>query len=318
MQRLALGSLLLLLAACGSRLTPEQVRGLLDAPAGTVSQDTMALATRDLFLADSATSVENFAQLTKGNAGEGGAAGGIGGGDVVCVGALVASIATFDTCALGDECKDELTIDSCALRIGAGDEDARGKINLLLENVVDDAFDRSTLAIEFDGWENTREAGLLDTLGGSIALESTRATDDSSIELLFAADLDVNVKRKERALFDDGIEEHANFLAGLRFQASQTADAAEGSLEVLAFADTDGGREQSLAIRLSAEGHRVNAAQVTAGAALEVIGENGTFTCTWSAAESIGAHDGVTVTSQGECVDVDGGTFSFSGEASSD
>lgn len=330
MQRLLLASLVLVLAGCQGRLTPEKVRELLDTPTGTVSKETMGLATRDLFLADRATSIEGFAQFLKADMG-GDTSNAVPGlsagvledtGDVFCVGGLVASIATFDACELGDTCKSELTIDSCLLRVGdAGDEDARGKIKLKLENVVDDAFDRSTLGIDFDGWESTKEDGLLDTFAGVIALESTRAVDDSSIDLVFASDLDVNLKRKQRGLFDDGIEEHTNFAAGLRFQASETADAAQGSLEVLAFADSDGGRDESLVVRLAAEGHRVSASDVTtasATASVEVIGENGTFACTWSGAKSTTNREGVTVTSQGDCVDEAGETFSFSAEAASD
>ena len=331
MQRLLIASSLLVLVGCEGRLTPEKVRELLDAPTGTVSNETMGAATRDLFLADRATSIEGFAQFLKADMGGDtsnalstsvpGVSTGVfeDVGDVFCVGGLVASIATFDACELGDECKGELTIDSCLLRVGdAGDEDARGKIKLKLENVIESSLERSTLGIDFEGWESTKEDGLLDTFAGVIALESTRATDDSSIDLVFASDLDVNLKRKDRGLFDDGIEERANFSAGLRFQASETEDSAQGSLEVLAFADVDGGRDESLVVKLAAEGHRVNASEATASAALEVIGENGTFACTWAAAESSAGRDGVTVTSQGDCVDEDGETFSFSSEATSD
>lgn len=315
---------------CGARLTPERVRELLDKPSGTVSPESMTNATRDMFLADRATSLENFANVLKGDAG-GGTSNALPGvstgviedvGDVFCVGGLVASVVAFDACELGSECKGELTLDSCLLRVSddGADEDARGKIKLKIENVVENEFDRSTLGIEFDGWESTHDEGLLDTFAGVIALESTRATDDSSIDLVFASDLDVNLKRKERGLFDDGIEEHQNFTAGLRFQASETEDAAQGSLEILAFADRDGGQDESLVVRLAAEGHQVNATEAVASASLEVIGENGTFTCTWNGeqVEQTGSRDGVTVSSAGECIDEDGETFSFEGTATSD
>jgi hypothetical protein len=304
------------------------VRQLLDTPTGTVSNETMGRATRDLFLADRATSIESFAQSRKAAAGsdngddDGDDAGSPGvvevAGDVFCVGGLVASVAAFDACELGDECSGELTIDSCLLRVGEGDEDARGNIKLKLENVVEAAFERSTFGIDFDGWESTKDDGLLDAFAGTIALESTRAVDDSSVELVFASDLDVSVKRKQRDLFDDGIEEHTSFTAGLRFEASESDDATQGSLEVLAFADSDNGRDESIVVRLAAEGHRVDASNATAGATLEIIGENGTFACTWAAAESSANRDGLTVTSEGNCVDADGETFSFSGSAASD
>lgn len=320
---IALGS------GCGARLTPERVRELLDAPTGTVGPDTMANATRDMFLSERATSLETFATLLKGDAGSDssnalpGVSAGVleDVGDVFCVGGLVASVVAFDACEIGDECRGELTLDSCLLRVGeAGDEDARGKIKLKLENVVEADFDRSTLGIEFDGWESTAgEDTLLDTFAGVIALESTRATDDSSIDLVFASDLDVNLKRKERGFFDDGIEEHTSFTAGLRFQAAETEESATGSLEVLAFADTDGGQDESLVVRLAADSHQINATAAVASASLEVIGENGTFACTWNASEvgQEGTPDGVKVTSAGDCVDEDGETFSFSGSAAS-
>jgi hypothetical protein len=136
---------------------------------------------------------------------------------------------------------------------------------------------------------------------------------------VFASDLDVNLKRKERGFFDDGIEEHTNFLAGLRFQASETEDSAQGSLEILAFADVDGGTDESLVVSLQSEGHRVDAEAAVASASLNVTGENGTFTCQWNGEEvaQAGTRDGVTVTSAGDCIDEAGDTFSFSGTATS-
>jgi hypothetical protein len=326
---LIVASLSSLGTGCGARLTPEKVRELLDTPTGSVSPESMANATRDMFLADRATSIENFASILKLDLGSDDSSNALPGvstgvledtGDVFCVGGLVASALAFDACKLGDECKSELTIDSCLLRVGdAGDEDARGKIKMKLENVLESDLERSTFGIEFDGWESTRDEGLLDAFAGVIALESTRATDDSSIDLVFASDLDVNLKRKQRGFFDDGIEERTNFTAGLRFQASETEDSAQGSLEILAFADADGGQDESLVVRLAAEGHRVNAAEAVASAALEVIGENGTFACTWNGerVEQTGSRDGVTVTSAGDCVDEDGETFSFEGTSTS-
>ena len=141
---------------CGARLTPERVRELLDTPTGSVGPDSMANATRDMFLADRATSIESFANLLKLDASDDssnalpGLSTGVleDTGDVFCVGGLVASALAFDACKIGDECKSELTIDSCLLRVGdAGDEDARGKIKMKLENVVDSDFDRSSSGV---------------------------------------------------------------------------------------------------------------------------------------------------------------------------
>jgi hypothetical protein len=316
-------------AGCNQRLTPPLVRELLDEPKGRIAPDTMAQVTRDLFLADRATAIESLAQLVKrdNSSGSGdGSANAVPGlalgilettGDVFCVGGLVASAAAFDACDLGQECDAELTIDSCILRVGDDgvDEDARGKLKFKLKNRIEGGFDRSELGIAFEGWESTRDDAHLDAIAGELALETSRAHDDSHIELVFASDIDMNIKRKQRGFLDDGIEERARLAAGVRFIADRSASDASGSLEVLAFADLDGGRDESVVIRLAAEGHRLDAGGATASASLEVIGENGTFSCTWSGARSDGTRDGVTVKSEGECVDEDGETFSFRGEA---
>lgn len=326
---LTVATLALTGTGCGQRLTPERVRELLDAPTGDVSPDTMGRVTRDLFGADRATGAEALAQLIKADQSDGGgnAVRPIPGvqtgvledaGDVFCVGGLVAGLATFDACELGEECDGDVTIDSCLLRVGEdGDEDARGKIRFRLQNVVDSAFDRSTMSIEFQEWKASHDETTLDTLDGQIALESTRATDDTSIDLVFASDFDMNLVLKEHGLFEDGIQERTEVVAGLRFQASETEDSAQGQLDVLAFVDENGTREDSVTIRLAAESHRVDADNATASATLEVIAANGTFACTWSGAEESVDRDGVRVTSAGSCVDEDGETFEFSAEATS-
>lgn len=326
---LTVATLALTGTGCGQRLTPERVRELLDAPTGDVSPDTMGRVTRDLFGADRATGAEALAQLIKADQSDGGgnAVRPIPGvqtgvledaGDVFCVGGLVAGLATFDACELGEECDGDVTIDSCLLRVGEdGDEDARGKIRFRLQNVVDSAFDRSTMSIEFQEWKASHDETTLDTLDGQIALESTRATDDTSIDLVFASDFDMNLVLKEHGLFEDGIQERTEVVAGLRFQASETEDSAQGQLDVLAFVDENGNREDSVTIRLAAESHRVDADNATASATLEVIAANGTFACTWSGAEESVDRDGVRVTSAGSCVDEDGETFEFSAEATS-
>lgn len=325
---LTVATLVIVGTGCGQRLTPERVRELLDAPTGDVSPETMGRVTRDLFGADRATGAEALAQLIKADQGDGGgnAVRPIPGvqtgviedaGDVFCVGGLVAGLATFDACELGSECDAEVTIDSCLLRVGDGDEAARGKIKFKLLNVVDSEFDRSTMKIEFQEWKASHDDDSLDTLDGQIALESTRATDDTSIDLVFASDFDMNLVLKEHGLFEDGIEERTEVVAGLRFQASETEDSAQGQLDVLAFVDENGNREDSVTIRMAAESHRVDADNATASATLEVIAANGTFACSWSGAEEAVDNDGVHVTSAGSCVDEDGETFDFSGEATS-
>ena len=85
--------------------------------------------------------------------------------------------------------------------------------------------------------------------------------------------------------------------------------------KVLALLDEDGRREQSVVIRLAAEGRQLDAANATASASLEVEGENGKFSCTWAGTEQRGDRDGVTVTSTGQCTDENGEVFSFDGEA---
>jgi len=309
---------------CGARLDPDRVRELLDEPRGQIEPDTMTRVTRDLFRADAATAAEGFAQFLKLNQGGGETNNALpvstgvleDVGDVFCVGGLVAGIATFDGCELGDDCDAELTIDSCLLRVGdEGDEEARGKVKLQLKNTVEDAKDKSLLGIQFEGWESSQDEALLDTFEGQIQLEVVSAHDDSLFELVFASDVDQKEKRKERGLFDDGIESHTELVAGVRFQAEQSEDSGRGSLEVLAFVDEDGNREDSVSIKFEAEGHRVSATETTAGATLEVTGTNGTFSCTWSASSADAGADGLTVESAGQCTDEDGEVFSFEGTA---
>ena len=188
-------------AGCDQRLTPDLVRELLDHPQGTVSTDSMANVTRDLFQADHATSFEGLANLIKGNqsatSGQNAVPGLSAGvledtGDVFCVGGLVATIATFDGCDLGSDCKTELTIDSCLLRVGSpgADEDARGKIHFKLDNKTSGDADTSDLALEFNGWESSKDDAALNTLEGAIALQTVQKHDDTHTEVVFASDID--------------------------------------------------------------------------------------------------------------------------------
>jgi hypothetical protein len=317
---LALAVPVLVQTGCGAeRLTPERIRTLLDAPTGDVTPDTMTLATRDLFQADRATSIENFAQVLKvAQSAEDGAI--IEDGkDVFCAAGIATDIATFDACAPGANCKSELTFDSCLLRLGdEGDEDARGRIKFGIENSVDADAARSNLSLAFEGWESTRDDTMLDALDGVISLETSQATDLSSVDLVFLSDLDVKGKRKTRGFLDDGIEEQVNVSVGVRFQAQETVESQSGSLEVLAFVDENGEREQSVTIRMAAESHLVDAESATASASIEVVGSNGSFACNWSAAEEAVAADGSHVSASGECIDENGDSFTFTGEAIAD
>jgi hypothetical protein len=309
---------------CASRLTPDEVRALLDDPRGTVSVDSMPAITRDLFLADRASAVENIANILKTDQGGGGDGGGDGEegaveaiGDTWCVGNLVASITSFDGCDRGNECQAELTIDSCVLRVGDPgiDEAANGSIQFKLDNRADGDVANTALSLEFRGWESSRDGDTLNAIDGLIAVDTVVNDAEDSAEVVVATDIDARVRNKERGFLDDGYVEQAHLQAGLRFLADSSDTEASGSLEVLALLDEDGRREQSVVIRLAAEGRQLDAANATASASLEVEGENGKFSCTWVGTEQRGDRDGVTVTSTGQCTDENGEVFSFDGEA---
>ncbi|HEY4220830.1 MAG TPA: hypothetical protein VGO62_05790, partial [Myxococcota bacterium] len=177
---LVLGVVVALVGAvgCNNRLTPDQVRDQLDHPKGTVSKDTMARITGDLFQAGHATSVEGLANLLKTNQSAPSGANAIPGvqagvledtGDAFCVGGLVASIATFDGCKEGKDCHGDLTIDSCVLRIGdpGADEAAQGKIEFKVDSTHTAGEDKTDLTLQFDGWEQTDgDAAKLDSVDG--------------------------------------------------------------------------------------------------------------------------------------------------------
>lgn len=315
-------------SGCAGRLTPERVQELLEEPKGTISNETMAFVTRDLFVAQEGTALETFAQNIRSTGADNESESSSGGeartagpldavGDAFCVGGLVAGAASFDACALGEECNAELTVDSCLLRVGAdgADEDARGKLKFRLANTVDADFERSELGIEFEGWESSRSTDELTAIAGQLAVETARSSDDGHLELTVAVDVEMDVKRKERGLFDDGLEQHASLAAGVRFVAHQSDDSAGGTLEVLASASENGDDEASVTLRFEAESRQVDANTATANAEVSVVGENGTFTCTWTGSETRGTRDGLVVTSAGSCTDPDGETFSFEGEA---
>jgi hypothetical protein len=323
---LALLSVSALIAAtgCDNRLTPDSVREYLDNPQGEVTPDSMVRATRDLFKSSGAAAAEGFAQVFKSNQGGGGASNALpvstgvleDVGDVFCVGGLVVDIAAFDDCDLESECHEELVLDSCLMRIGEGDEAARGRFIFKINNTVDGNDAISRLTIEMDGWENSRDEATLSTLSGRIDMETVASTTGNRSEFVFASDFESGVKRKERGFFDDGIEERVKMVAGMRLTTDSSDDSARGTLEVLAFVDEDGARTQSVAVSFEAEGHRFSAEQVTANASLSVTGSNGSFVCTWSGVRQSADRDGLTVQSTGQCVDENGETFSFEGSVS--
>lgn len=309
---------------CDNRLTPDTVRELLDDPRGEVTPGSMAKVTRDLFRSSGATAAEEFTSIFKlGQGGPGGTSNALpistgvmeDIGDVFCIGGLVTDLSAFDNCDPGGDCKEELILDACLMRVGDGDSDARGRFIFKVDNSVSDVADISKLGIEMDGWQNSRDDATLSTLAGRVDLETIVAHDDNSVEVVFASDFDAAVKRKERGFFDDGIEEQVNMSAGLRFKAEQSADSASGSLEVLTFVDEGGGRTESVSVSFAAEGHRFSAEEATANADLSVTGSNGSFTCTWTASSSQADREGLTVQSAGQCIDEDGEVFSFEGTA---
>ena len=313
-------------SGCAERLTPDAVRALLDKPqTGNVTKDTMARVTRDLFQADKATSFEGLADLLKANHGQSGAGNAAPGlstgvledtGDVFCVGGLVANIASFDGCDVGKSCHADLTLDSCILRVGdqGADEDARGKIHFKLDSSTAGKQDQADLSLEFNGWESSHDDKALDALDGLISLQTVHKHDDSHTELVFASDVDAREVKKQHGFFEDGVTDHTRVKAGLRFVADSTDTSGHGTLEILTFVD-DNGDKDTVVIKLDAEGHQVNAATATASASLQVVGANGTFACTWSAASSEGTPEGDKVSSTGHCVDENGETFDFAGEA---
>ncbi len=328
MQKFARGlcclSLLVASVGCDNRLTPDRVRELLDEPQGEVTPTSMTRVSRDLFRGSGAAAGEGFAQLFKIGQSDGGgpsnalpvSAGVMEDvGDAFCVGSLVLDIAAFDDCDLGADCKEELVLDSCLLRVGEGDEAARGKFIFKIDSSVTDDVSTSALGIEMDGWESSRDEATLDTFAGRIDLETIADGNDNSLEVVFASDFETSIKRKERGFFDDGIEERVQMSAGMRFTAQSDADSARGTLEVLTFVDEGGDQTQSVAVSFEAEGHQFSAEEATASASLSVTGSNGSFVCTWSAASRAADRDGLSVESAGECVDEDGDTFSFEGTA---
>jgi hypothetical protein len=236
--------------------------------------------------------------------------------DVFCAASLVANISEFEQCERGMDCEVDLTIDSCVLRIGEdGDPRARGKIYFKLKNTVDEGFERTELRITFDDFQSTRsdEEQTIERLAGVIALETSveEGADESSAELIFSADVDISVRQTNVDFLADPVLERTRATAAVRFTGQESADAASGRLEILAFVDEDDdARDESVALILDASSHRVDDVTLSE-ATLEVRGSNGSFTCTFSSAEEDLGADGERVSAQGSCTDEDGDTFSF-------
>jgi hypothetical protein len=328
-------------SACGpTYLTPELVREHLAAPKGAVSQDSLPRATRSFFRAKEATAAEAQAFFVKGVGKSGGttaqddgvaeATGGgmmqsaVGGGaetasDVLCAASLVANVSEFEACEEGRDCDVDLTIDACVLRIGENpDPNARGSIHFKLKHTIEPEDERVELRITFDEFQLTddEDGEVLRRLDGIIALETTTHEDAdlASAEVIFSADLDFQKKITHPDFFEDSVLERARLTAALRFTGDETATDAQGKLEILCFVDeSDDARDESVSLVLQAESHHLESQDLTTAAvAIEVHGSNGSFACTWSAAEQDLGPDGDRVTSQGECTDENGDTFTFS------
>ncbi len=324
-------------AGCGPNyLTPDLVREHLAAPKGSVSKDSIPRATRSFFRAKEATAAEAQAFFVKdrGAAGGGDPEADSGSGimqnavetggaetaaDVLCGAALVANISDFEACEEGEDCEVDLTIDACVLRIGENpDVNARGSIHFKLKHTIEPEDERLEIRITFDEFQlsDDTDGDVVRRLDGIIALETTTHEDEelASAEVIFSADVDFQKRLTRPDFFQDAVIERARLTAALRFTGDETATDSQGRLEILCFVDeSDDTRDESVSIVLAAESHRLESQDLTtAAASIEVTGSNGSFACTWSAAEQDLGPDGSRVTSQGECVDEDGETFTFS------
>lgn len=342
MKRFSLLALVVAATGCGpSYLTPDLVREHLDAPKGQVGKDTLPRAAAGFFEAKSASQAEAKAFFVKGiGGGENGDDGTAGfaaaivasgtmqealdqgaaesASDVLCAASLVANISEFDACERGENCEVDLTIDSCVMRLGEeGDPRARGKIHFKLKNTVDEGYERTELRITFEDFQSTRsdEEATIERLDGIIALETSfeETEDTADAEVIFSADVDLSVRKSNPAFMEDPILERQRITAAVRFVGHEDAVDQSGRLEILCFVDeTDDARDESVAIILAADSHRVDDSLTLANASLEVRGSNGSFTCTFSAAEQDLGPDGERTTAEGNCVDENGDTFTFS------
>lgn len=321
---------------CGNDyLTPEEVRAHILLPRGAISEDTVGRVTDDFMKKQKADGIEGFANLMKSS--EGGnasasawAAGMVDEGDmgamelavsygaaedvadIFCAASLVAAIAAFDSCeADARECEAKLTIDSCVMRIGEnGDRNARGRMVFKVKTTKGDGWSRGQLSLAFEDFESTNPNGNMDYIGGLIAVETTEMPGFE--EVIFTADLESQERTLERGLFDDGILSHERVTAAARFTFQESENSTAGTLEIVAFVDEDGERNDSVVIAFEAESRRIDESTELAGATLSVRGSNGSFTCTWEGAAE--QRDAATSSyeSSGSCVDEDTGeTFDW-------
>jgi hypothetical protein len=320
-------------SACGpGLLTPEVVRENLSAPKGAVVEGTIGRTARDFFQAKRTSGAQSTAFFLKSSeSGDDGASNWANGvvqqgamedavrlgvlddvGDLFCAADLVANIARFGACESETKCDVELTIDSCVLRIGAGgDESARGKIKFKLKNSEETNLTRSELRLTFEGFEH-KGLELVEYLEGILALETTQFTDKDRVEVILSSDLEQQSRTVERGFFDDGIVARSHLASALRFTAEGDEDRANGKLEILAFVDEDGGRDESVVLELAANSEQLSDDASLAQATLAVRGSNGSFHCTWNGAGEELTKDTATYTSNGSCLDdATGERFSF-------
>lgn len=320
---------------CAQPLTPQRVRELLEAPTGTVGEDTIGRTTRDFFSTRRASQAHNLANFLKLDSADvmGIASGavqmgdasmqaalaaeGTNVGDVFCAAGMTTALAGFDACQVGQECDADFTLDACVLRLGDGpDENARGKISFKLKNSIDTGMERSELRLTFEDFERTFSATQTAYLDGLVAVEtslfSSEADGGERVEVVVTADLTAQERNVERGFLDDGVITSTRSTGAVRFTAESADDSAAVSADLLAFVDdSDDTRNDSVVVSFAAEANEIAADQTLANATVDVRGQNGTFSCNFTAAEESLDRDGGLVKSAGSCIDAAGEVFSF-------
>lgn len=307
--------LFMLLVACNPSLKASDVRRELDAPSARLDASTLPQITDDLFQGSAARNGEASAWNWSGRADSSPSAGlmsptrgpavtqGLLGGVGCAVGTL-ASIDSSGDCGRGNSCKTKFVLRSCLL----DDPLAQGRIAFTVEQKAKRDYDQGKVTIDFRDWGTSGAEGYLDHLDGAIEVEST-SWDDRD-ELIYTSDFtagtwDLDAPASERVLNEQRVR------GALRFVSETDGDDLEASVEVLGWIDEDGDGEDdgSIVLRLSTqvldEGSFV-------GATFEVIDAQGTWTCSFTAAEESRA-DGTTWTSAGTCTDPDGNAVDFDG-----
>lgn len=235
-------------------------------------------------------------------------------GEVICASSFLLSLASYEDCSRGDTCEVELVVDSCLLSI-AGDEAAKGKIRLTIAEQQADDFDRGSFSIGFEKWRWTLPDGAWGQLDGLVAIEGTSYHDGSREELLYTADFaSKGFDPLERGLFKSGKEWDRSVRAAMRLLYEDVGGSQSGTVEVLAWVDEDGdGRpDASAVLRFSATTTALDDGAL-AGFTMEVIDGNGTWTCTWEAAEEASDRSSTTWSSRGSCTDPGGQVVDFDG-----